>query len=52
MGQEDQEQKIVRGDQLLNSQVRELAAQRHVMNANNPQARLDGIVHMIEDWHT
>ena len=49
--QEDQFYKIlVGGDQLTAARAR--SSKKHMINANTPQVRLEGLVPMVEDWHS
>ena len=49
--QEDQFYKIlVGGDQLTAARAR--SSKTHMINANTPQVRLEGVVPMVEDWHS
>lgn len=41
---------FIGGDQLTAARARH--AKKHMMNAHTPQARLEGLEPMIEDWHT
>ena len=48
---EDQFYKIlVGGDQLTAARAR--SSKKHMINANTPQVRLEGLVPMVEDWHS
>ena len=38
------------GDQLTAARAR--YAKKHMLNAHTPQARLEGLDSMVEDWHT